>query len=67
MDLVAKPPMSWEQMDDFFRLTMNDALRYGLTSIHDAATVPEAVLFFKEYVASVIRTSRPPHDSQQES
>ena len=52
MDLIVKPPMTWEQMDNFFHVTMTDALRYGLTSIHDAATVPEAVLFFKEYVAS---------------
>jgi predicted amidohydrolase YtcJ len=48
MDLITKPPMTQQQMEQYFNITINDALRYGLTSIHDAASVPEAISFFKE-------------------
>jgi len=35
-------------MLEFFRATMKDALAHGLTSIHDAASEPEAIAFFKK-------------------
>jgi hypothetical protein len=50
MDLIPRSPLSKQQMHEFFLGTMNDALRYGLTSVHDAATLPDAVAFYKECV-----------------
>ena len=47
MDLITKPAMTQQQMELYFNTTVNDALRYGLTSIHDAASIPEAITFFK--------------------
>jgi predicted amidohydrolase YtcJ len=49
MDLVPKPPWSQMQMEEYFQTTMKDAVRHGLTSIHDAAVSPDAIEFFKLY------------------
>ncbi|KAJ7076862.1 amidohydrolase family-domain-containing protein [Mycena belliarum] len=52
MTLIPRPPWSPEQYVDFFDTAVAEALRYGLTSIHDAATDPDAVAFFKGVAAA---------------
>jgi len=47
MDLVPRPPWTEHQMQEYFTLTMKDALGHGLTSIHDADSQPDAISLFK--------------------
>ncbi|KAJ7039089.1 amidohydrolase family-domain-containing protein [Mycena alexandri] len=47
MMLIPRPPWAPEQYTDFFNTAVAEALKYGLTSIHDASTDPAAVAFFK--------------------
>ncbi|KAJ6576849.1 amidohydrolase family-domain-containing protein [Mycena sp. CBHHK59/15] len=47
MVLIPSPPWTPEKYLDFFHTAVKEALKYGLTSVHDAATDPDAVLFFK--------------------
>ena len=47
ISLVPQPPLSEKQMLDYFQITMEHALAYGLTSIHDAETLPQFIDFFK--------------------
>ncbi|KAG6818472.1 hypothetical protein H0H93_004719 [Arthromyces matolae] len=46
MDLIPTPEETEETMSKFFDKTMQDALAYGLTSIHDAMTTPKQIQFF---------------------
>ncbi|PPQ73805.1 hypothetical protein CVT24_007257 [Panaeolus cyanescens] len=48
MELINMPPWSEEQVQEFFELTMKQALSYGLTSIHDADTKLDHIHFFKK-------------------
>jgi hypothetical protein len=48
MDLVPRPPWSERQAEEYFAMTMKDALAHGLTSIHDAESQPEAISLFKK-------------------
>ena len=50
MDLIEKPAPTETETREQFEMTMLDALRVGLTSIHDAATLPENIAFFRQYV-----------------
>jgi hypothetical protein len=50
MDLIEKPAPTEAETLEQFETTMLDALRVGLTSIHDAATLPNGIAFFKRHV-----------------
>ena len=55
MDLINKfkpAPVEVETLQ-WFETTMRDALRFGLTSIHDAASFPNDIAFFKRYLLLV--------------
>ncbi|KAJ7125052.1 amidohydrolase family-domain-containing protein [Mycena epipterygia] len=47
MTLVSPPPWAPEQYVDFFNTAVAEALKFGLTTVHDAFTDPDAVAFFK--------------------
>ncbi|KAJ7244184.1 amidohydrolase family-domain-containing protein [Mycena haematopus] len=47
MTLIPTPRWTAEQYNDFFHTAVAEALKFGLTSIHDASTDPDAVEFFK--------------------
>ncbi|KAJ7729505.1 amidohydrolase family-domain-containing protein [Mycena maculata] len=47
MSLIPQPPWAPEQYVDFFNTAVAEALKFGLTSVHDASTNPDAVTFFK--------------------
>ncbi|KAI0277876.1 amidohydrolase 3 [Russula aff. rugulosa BPL654] len=47
MDLIEKPAPTEAETLEQFETTMLDALRVGLTSIHDAATSTDNITFFK--------------------
>lgn len=51
MDLIPSPAWSDQQMEEFFEATINTALKFGLTSIHDADTRLSMISFFKKSVA----------------
>jgi predicted amidohydrolase YtcJ len=50
MDLIGKPAATEAETLEHFGTAMLDALRVGLTSIHDAATSPNSIAFFRQYV-----------------
>jgi predicted amidohydrolase YtcJ len=50
MSLISVPPWTERQLLEYFNTTMTEALSYGLTSIHDADSTPQAISFFKKYV-----------------
>lgn len=50
MRFIPTPVWTNEQLEEFFDATMEQALSYGLTSIHDAWTTPEQIAFFRKYV-----------------
>ena len=52
MDLIneLKPAPTEAETVQWFETTMRDALRFGLTSIHDAASFPSDIAFFKRHV-----------------
>jgi len=54
MDLIdnLKPAPTEVETIQWFETTMRDALRFGLTSIHDAASFPNNIAFFKRHVLS---------------
>ncbi|KAI0277880.1 amidohydrolase 3 [Russula aff. rugulosa BPL654] len=49
LDLIdnVKPARTEVETVQCFEITMRDALRFGLTSIHDAAAFPDDIAFFK--------------------
>ena len=51
LDLIdnVKPARTEVETVQCFETTMRDALRFGLTSIHDAAAFPDDIAFFKRY------------------
>jgi hypothetical protein len=50
MDLIEKPAPTEAEILEQFETTMLDALRVGLTSIHDASTLPNSIASFRQYV-----------------
>jgi predicted amidohydrolase YtcJ len=50
MDLVEKPAPTEAETLEQFETAMLDALRVGLTSIHDADASPSSIAFFRQYV-----------------
>ncbi|TFK37702.1 amidohydrolase family-domain-containing protein [Crucibulum laeve] len=48
MDLVPVPEWSKAKMEEFYQLTMREALRYGLTSVHDADAKVGMVEFLRK-------------------
>ncbi|KII83661.1 hypothetical protein PLICRDRAFT_180263 [Plicaturopsis crispa FD-325 SS-3] len=48
MQLIPKPAWSEAQMREYFDLAMRDAVKHGLTSIHDAGSSPEGIHFIKK-------------------
>jgi len=50
MDLINKPVPTEAETLEWFETTMRDALRFGLTSIHDAASFPKDIAFFRRHV-----------------
>ncbi len=54
MDLIHTPaPSDAETLEDF-EITMHDALRVGLTSIHDARSFPGDIAFIQRQVLFTI-------------
>lgn len=53
MNLIPSPEGSDSQMQDAFDQTAKLALRYGLTSIHDAATDAKSIAFYRRYASSL--------------
>ncbi|KAJ4481117.1 amidohydrolase family-domain-containing protein [Lentinula aciculospora] len=49
MSLIPNPEWTDKQMATFFETTMNVALSYGLTSIHDAGSSPNIIRFMQRY------------------
>lgn len=45
--LVPVPPPTQADLEKQFRLVVDDALSFGLTSIHDAGFDPKSLEFFK--------------------
>ena len=64
MALVASPPWSAAQMEGYLEKALEDILKVGLTSVHDAASLPEYIEVFSQYVfvnnlaASVLTTTQ---------
>lgn len=48
MSLVPIPSWTEQELEAFFEVTMKEAVKFGLTSIHDADALPEYVQFFKK-------------------
>lgn len=48
MALIPIPEWTDEQLAQFFSTTMDSALSYGLTSIHDAYSPPKLIKFMKK-------------------
>ncbi|ESK93905.1 amidohydrolase 3 [Moniliophthora roreri MCA 2997] len=46
ISLIPIPEWSEDQIEEYFNVTMKEALKYGLTSIHDADTYPQIRKFF---------------------
>ncbi|KAJ7188611.1 amidohydrolase family-domain-containing protein [Mycena filopes] len=46
MMLIPRPPWAAEQYTEFFNAAVAEALKYGLTSVHDAATDPAAIRLY---------------------
>ena len=44
-----RPEPTYEQLEQRFNLTVKDAVKYGLTSIHDAGFDPISLSFFRRY------------------
>ena len=57
INLIPSPEWSEEQLSEYFDITMTDALSFGLTSIHDADTLPQMRKFFIRYVILVFNQS----------
>ncbi|KAI0688514.1 amidohydrolase family-domain-containing protein [Cytidiella melzeri] len=49
MALVNAPAWSYEQKASYLELATQDALSYGLTSVHDAASTPDIIEVFKSF------------------
>ena len=45
--LVKVPPPTYKDLEKRFKLVVDDAISYGLTSIHDAGFDPRSLEFFK--------------------
>jgi predicted component of type VI protein secretion system len=45
-ELLKTPPLTEDDLVQRFKLAMDDALAYGLTSIHDAGLDPTSLDFF---------------------
>ncbi|KAJ3523168.1 hypothetical protein NMY22_g11566 [Coprinellus aureogranulatus] len=48
MNIIPAPEWSESQMHDYFNKTISLALKYGLTSIHDADTNPRFIAFYRK-------------------
>ena len=51
MNLAASPPWSTPQMQGYLEKAFEDVLKVGLTSVHDAASLPEYIDVFAQYVS----------------
>lgn len=49
-DLIKRPPLTQVDLQKRFKATVDDALAFGLTSIHDAGLKPASLEFFKKFV-----------------
>ncbi|KAJ6570591.1 amidohydrolase 3 [Mycena vulgaris] len=50
-ELLKTPPLTEEELLQRFTVTVNDALAYGLTSLHDAGLHPTSLEFFSRQAA----------------
>lgn len=51
MDIIPSQPFSETRAMEYFTRATSDALAVGLTSVHDAFSVPEEIHFYKKYAA----------------
>jgi hypothetical protein len=49
MNLIPAPQWTEDQMQEYFDTTIRLALKYGLTSIHDADTNARFIAFYRKY------------------
>ena len=56
MDLIDKPALTEAETREYYETTMHDALRVGLTSIHDASSFPKDIAFFQRHVLLLIHS-----------
>lgn len=47
MMLITLPEWTEKQMIEYYNTAIHEALSFGLTSIHDAATTPQMIQFLK--------------------
>ena len=52
IDVIPKPSLTDADLRKRLMTAVRDAHAYGLTSVHDAALLPESLAFFKRYVLS---------------
>jgi hypothetical protein len=55
MALIDKPALTETETREYYETTMRDALRVGLTSIHDASSFPKDIGFFQRHVLLLVR------------
>jgi predicted amidohydrolase YtcJ len=46
-ELLQQPPLTEHDLMKRFKITVEHAVKYGLTSIHDAGLDPSSLKFFK--------------------
>jgi hypothetical protein len=67
MSLIDKPARTDADTLEDFETTMGDALRVGLTTIHDASSPPSTIAFFQRQVLlSQPRLALTPHRTADE-
>ena len=52
IDVIPKPSLTDADLRKRLMTAVRDAHAYGLTSVHDAALLPESLAFFKRYCLS---------------
>lgn len=60
-ELLKQPELTESDLMRRFKVTVRDAHKYGLTSIHDAGLDPASLAFFNRYVRLLLLVSRLDH------
>ena len=57
MSLIKPPAWTEKKMLQFYSIAVYEALSYGLTSVHDAKSMPDAIKFYKKWVTLNVITA----------
>lgn len=60
-ELLKQPELTESDLMRRFKVTVRDAHKHGLTSIHDAGLDPASLAFFNRYVSLLLLVSRLDH------